>query len=74
MWGNENNLAINVPVKIKVVSNQNRIIAADKVEFDKGKSCQIFLEDGTADDIAIGVDLDVIGCVNDADYIIADNI
>jgi len=101
-WGNENNLALNAQVKIKGKSDQNRIIAADKVEFDKGKSCQTSLEgtvesielgnqiivngvtvaysaqtefeDGTSDDIVIGVDLEVIGCVNDAGYIIADKI
>lgn len=102
VWGNENNLAIHAQVKIKGVSNQNRIIAADKVEFDKGKSCQTSFEgtvesieqgnhiivngvtiaysaqtefeNGTSDDIAIGVALEVIGCVNDAGYIIADKI
>ena len=84
------------------MSNQNRIIAADKVEFGKGKTCQTSLEgsiesieqgnhiivngitvlysaqtefeDGTSDDIVIGVNVEVIGCVNDAGYIIADKI
>lgn len=101
-WGNENNLAMQVQVKIKGVSNQNRIIVADKVEFNKGKSCQTSLEgaiesielgnhitvngvtivysaqttfeNGTSVDIAIGTDIEVIGCVNDAGYIIADKI
>lgn len=101
-WGNENNLAMHAQVKIKGVSNQNRIIVANKVEFEKDKSCQTSLEgtiesielgnhiivngvtivyfaqtafeNGTSMDIALGVDIEVIGCVNDAGYIIADKI
>lgn len=102
LWGNENNISVNAQVKIKGESNQNRVIMANKVEFDKDKSCQSSLEGtvdelvltnhiivngvtvvfsaqtdfegGTSDDIAIGVNIEVIGCVNDAGYIIADAI